>query len=930
MRYANFTREDEIAFVDFTRSGAVAALIYSNNLIARGHVEQYDYDNASVRTVAISGVIYVPVTLFTRYFDASFDGRALVRGDMTYVPASTCHAGGVTGVPAVEAAKALGLCAKVYYEGRFLIVCREGRDADFAYLDAHPEQVAGGTYAILGKYDAAEFSPEDFRAAKDNWRRKLVGTPEGNDLSNPAVASKIGYLERRCTAVRETLHREADAAILFGDTPAVESADLTAQYRDLAFLARAWATPGSKYFHVDSLLDDILYGLEWLYTHLYGQAEIDGTGWRDVKIFNWWDWYVGAAEHLTDIILMIEEHLTKEQIKNYLACFEYVATFMRHRENTGEAMSRICICTKVGLALEEPKYLNREYGDFDRLLDLAEEGFGPHVDYVDFTHGMPYNMAYGLLNLDRELLVASILSGTRLAYNSPQMYNQFMMAKYMFEPAMYRGQGFMMFCGRSTFKAEFDPGVSVMVNLLPMIGVFGEDEDRYLKCMIKRHCADPAVADMVRGRCSLYDLAVFEDLMRDETVPAWRDYEYAHAWFTGDRAVQQRNDFAIGIAMSSEREPSYESINSANKTGWYTGDGATYYYTTYDSHPYDGKNFIDNTSIAYRFPGTTEDSRPRTVRSISSGYAWRMPTDFAGSLQFADKYIAAAMDFVSFDFKGPDQNIPDTGYGSCLAVHENDLHAKKAWFCFDDEVVVLGAGITSTMSSPVHTTLEHRRIVKDEQFAQSVCADSTVTTLAKKPFAAQFENAKWMCWDGHLGFVFPDGGTLYTARYNCEACEGQPYLEVRLEHGENPTDATYAYIVLPYADEDRLSAYAASPDVTVLSNTAALQAVSDKSSGVTGYTFHEAGSCRDVAVDTPCIVMDGTDGDIRTLVMTDPTHKAEQVTITVAGKYRLISAKKYGEDSDCIRVECGACETVTRCDTTLANGRPFEVKLEIL
>ena len=436
MRYNNFTREDEIAFIDFTKSGAVAALIYSSNLIAGGDVVRYDADNAAVRTVAVGGVIYVPVTLFTAYFDAFFDGTALLRGECRYTPASACRTGGVTCVPAAEAAEALGLCAKVYYEGRFLVVCPAGRESDLAYLDAHPEQVAGGTYAILGKYDAAEFSAEDFRAAKDNWRRKLVGTPAGNDLSNPAVASKIDYIERRCTAVRETLRRESDAVVLFGDTPCVESADLTAQYRDLAFLARAWATPGSKYFHVDSLLDDILYGLEWLYTHLYGQAEIDGTGWRDVKIFNWWDWYVGAAEHLTDIIFMIEEHLTKEQIKNYLACFEYVATFMRHRENTGEAMSRICICTKVGLALEDPKYLNREYGDFDRLLDLAEEGFGPHVDYVDFTHGMPYNMAYGLLNLDRELLVASILSGTRLAYSSPQMYNQFMMAKYMFAHPM--------------------------------------------------------------------------------------------------------------------------------------------------------------------------------------------------------------------------------------------------------------------------------------------------------------------------------------------------------------------------------------------------------------------------------------------------------------------------------------------------------------
>ena len=40
MRYSNFTQEDETAFVDFTRSGAVAALIYTPNLIARGAVRR--------------------------------------------------------------------------------------------------------------------------------------------------------------------------------------------------------------------------------------------------------------------------------------------------------------------------------------------------------------------------------------------------------------------------------------------------------------------------------------------------------------------------------------------------------------------------------------------------------------------------------------------------------------------------------------------------------------------------------------------------------------------------------------------------------------------------------------------------------------------------------------------------------------------------
>ena len=924
MRYSNHTPAHETAFLELTAGGAAAVLIYSDNIAAGGTVHRYD--GSGVRTVAVGGVIMVPVEFFVRFFGAAYENGVLSRGGASYSAADPYVKDGVTYLPVVAAADALGLAAKTYYENRFAVV---GTADDIARLDGDAALVSAGTYAILGTYDAAQFTAADYRVAKDNWRRKLVGTPEINDRSNPAVDSKIAYIERTCEANRAKMNRgvnppDDDPVILFGDEPAVESADLTTQYRLLSALARGYAAPGSRFFGDAALLSDILYGLDWLYRHLYGQAEVAGTGWRDMHAFNWWDWYVGAAEHLTDMIFLLEAHLTKEQIRNYLACFEYAATFMRHRPNAAEAMSRICICTKVGLALEEAKYLNREYIDFDMLLDLKEEGTGPRADYVDFTHGMPYNMTYGILNLDRELLVSSILSGTPLSYNSPQMYNQFMMAKYMFEPAMYRGQGFMMFCGRSTFACERSQAVSVIVNLLPMIGVFGEEEDAYLRRLIKRNSSTPELQNMVRGRCSLYDLSVYEAILRDDSIPDENDYEYAHAWFMGDRAAQHRNNYAVGIAVSSEREPSYESINSANKTGWYTGDGALYLYTAYDDSQYDGKNFIDNINIAYRFPGTTEDSRERVIRSINSTKAWHMPTDFAGSVQFEDKYLTCAMDFSSYHFAGPDENIPDTGYGGSLAVHINDLRAKKAWFCFDNEIVALGAGITSTMNSPVHTSLEHRRIVKDDAYSQIVCDGNGRAVLAKAPFALTSPDAKWVCMEGHAGFVLPAGGEIFVSRYNCDTCVGQPYFELRLEHGVNPDNASYAYVIVPYASCETLDAYAANPDIEILSNTAEIQAVKEMTTGVTGYVVHAPGSCGTVTADTPCILMTGERDGILTAVLTDPTHKCERASVVLEGRYAV---------SECgakITAVCEENRTTLTYDLALANGRPQQVTLRML
>ena len=143
-------------------------------------------------------------------------------------------------------------------------------------------------------------------------------------------------------------------------------------------------------------------------------------------------------------------------------------------------------------------------------------------------------------------------------------------------------------------------------------------------------------------------LALYEDILRDERYSYDNDYEYAHSWYTADRAAQQRNNYAIGIALNSKREMNYESINSANKTGWYTGDGAQYLYTDYDDAQFDGPNFLlHNINVAYRFPGTTEDERERAIRSINGSYRYKPKNAYSGSVTLYGKLLSAAMDFRS-------------------------------------------------------------------------------------------------------------------------------------------------------------------------------------------------------------------------------------------------------------------------------------------
>ena len=913
----SYTEKETEKILEMTRRGLVGIFLYCKNVLSDGKLARFDTEKP-VRAEGKGGKIYAPVSFFKTYLGLE-PNLEKCKDKFTK--------NGVEYLPAVEYARECGLCADYFYERRLVLI---GDEEMLSEVRADEVLEEAASYAVFGKYDAYSFTSSDYKQAKDEWRIRLVGSPEINSADDEVIKEKIAAVERACENKWSSMNRGEDRVILWGSEAPVESGELSRQYGGIADLAKGFGTYGTKFYKNEELLRDIIDALDWMYENMYGEAEMAGTGWRDVRLFNWWFWFVGGPEHLTDTLLIIEEHVTMEDKKRYLKCFEWITTIMRvGHENRAHSSSRLNPCTKTALLLEDPWRLTESHADCDALFGKEEYGEGIHkADYLNWTHAFPHNISYGRGNLDRTLYTSSILSSTPLDFSCPKKYNQFMLLKYTFEPSMYSGQGFLMFMGRSTFSSESDSGAAIAASLLPMIGVYGEEEDAYIKRFIKRQLKNPAVLAKAKRSTRLCYVSLLNSIMADDSIDTESEYEYAHAWFTGDRAAQHRNNYAFGIAMSSSREVAYECINDANKTGWYTGDGALYLYTDYDWEQYDGKNFLlNNLDVAYRYPGTTEDSRERVVRSINNSYAWKNPTDFAGSMKVHDKYITAGMEFISMHYEGED-NIVDRGYGGGLAPHKNDLKAKKAWFCFDDETVCLGAGISSTMSSPVHTTLEHRRIAKPE-LSQYVGVGDELITLPEESYQKVYTGASFVLMDGHAGYVFGKGSEAYVSRYTSESAGGQDFFEVRIEHGENPCEATYEYAVLPYASADKLFAYSKCPDYTVLSNTESLQAVRENKLGITGAVFYEAGELSldgyKVSCDVPLIitVSDGceTDADTVEVMFSDPTHKLTDGKITVTGGYELVDA------SATVNAIVGSDSVSLSVDFEGAHGRCFTAKL---
>ena len=646
-----------------------------------------------------------------------------------------------------------------------------------------------------------------------------------------------------------------------------------------------------------------------MYERYYGEDVINGVGWRSPKQFNWWDWFIPTPQAITEITFIMEEYFTLESRRKYLKCFEWITTHTYDKDIRTHAAGRLGVYTMCALATENPELLKRAHADFDWLLELVDDQEGPRVDFSQWTHGMAYNNAYGVMNLERGLRLAHFLSGTALEFTSPKVYTYFNLARYMFEPVMYNGRAMHFMAGRQTYMDESTKCAGILWQMLRLYGMFGEAEDEYIKTIFLRHAKNEALLERVKLNGTIHTCKLVDKLLSEGGEVG--NYEYAHSYYTADRAVQHRGNYAFAITLSSAREPAFEATNFVNLNGWHLGDGATHIYTDYDRYAYSPDNFyLKNDEQAYRLSGTTEDARERVAICVANSY--HPENDFAGSLSVDGKYIAAAMDFMSLN--NPDGPIWETECGHSLPRHTNDLTAKKAYFCFDREMICLGAGITSTMNSPVSTTLEHVRIVTPDADNQHLGGE----LLPKRDYEKRATGGDFVNMERHSGFVILDGDG-YVRRYTNEKT-GLSYFEVGIDHGINPVGATYAYAVLPCADNEALSSYKTCGGARIIKNTADCQAAKKESIGLACYVFYAAGECDGIRVDAPAIitVKENADGT-KTLQITDPTQKSAKISASVSGVQKIISAH-----SKVTPLLDGGAVTLS-VDTENARGRRFDI-----
>ena len=174
-------------------------------------------------------------------------------------------------------------------------------------------------------------------------------------------------------------------------------------------------------------------------------------------------------------------------------------------------------------------------------------------------------------------------------------------------------------------------------------------------------------------------------------------------------------------------------------------------------------------------------------------------------------------------------------------MNKKGTQVKKGYFFFDDEFVALGAGINSTEKVKIHTTLNQSE-AKDVNVGGTEVPIGTVD---------ETYNTKWL-YNDDIGYVFLDNTDVVVSNakqdnpslWSEEAKENvAPAFKAYINHGLNPDNDTYAYIVVPDKSANEVKNYAEGEiPVTILSNTSDIQAVRHDGLKITQINFYKSGT----------------------------------------------------------------------------------------
>lgn len=739
---------------------------------------------------------------------------------------------------------------------------------------------AGGVSAVS---TPAAYAVDDFDTARANWMWHITGGAA--NTSDPDIAPVIAQVNSLAANDQSTMDTSAGRTYLWSDLDNLGTNEqhLALSFSRLREMAVAFQTHGAALRGNGVLSAQIKSAALWLVTNYYNSST--------TLYGNWWFWRIGIPLDVNDIVTLLYDQFTPTERGTLLGACQH---FSNGSTDTGsnaawvnsiQLVRAILIKNATTLATAKTNLLGT-------AANLTNPGFpgtigeGYYTDGSYLMHGGdPSNGAYAMDHIKHVTWAIAALNGTSYAFTPASIAPFIDTVMKAYPPYVYKGAVLSSVRGRAIarpFAGDHARG-SELIGSLGYLASFMPSAtaltiDGLIKYWVQNDSAN------VYANQSIANIRVIKTIMNDASIPVAAAPSHTTLFPQSNRIVATRPDWSYTISMYGGRTFSWETATGENLRGYHTGDGTSYLYNG-DGNSYDG-NFWP-TVDPMKMPGVT----------LVDG---SMPAGRPGNTNYwvgGDTLTTA--DGSQYGIAGMDQSV-------------TSLVTKKSWFMFDDEIVALDGGVTATSSATDRTVVDNRKLKSTGDNAATITTAAGTTTYTGTSMSSSISGVKTIHLAGNtagadVGYYFPTPATLDVTREfrtdKWSSIQGnvdqlpagdpsvtESYFTVSSPYISHPTNASFAYVLLPNASLAQVNAYQATPETTVLRNDGTAQAVSESTLGIVGANFWTDASTTVNVAGSPWITSDKkasvmtqkSGGQLR-VSLSDPTQKnTGTVTLEIA------------------------------------------------
>lgn len=668
----------------------------------------------------------------------------------------------------------------------------------------------------------------------------------------------------------------------------------------LRALTIAYCTPGTKYYRKIETKEEIINGLKYFHEEEYNLLSSSE---------NWWTVEIGIPLRLLDILFLLYEELPDrsvfienftDTILHFQSAYEQTS---RGRKETGANLVWKChIQLLTGILREDMQYIkwaNEHLGTVLKYSNkiqmqgtsgtIYDDGFYPDGSFIQH-YFFAYTGGYG-----KHFLI--IFAGLLYAFDGEECLTLeeekkqffFDMIHKAYEPVIYKGCFMDIVRGREisrNYHQDNIVGRHCIRAICYISQVMKEEQQKRIISMVKEWLCS------CKTREKLFDddnvnaeyfinpslVEVIKTIEQQEVPPRGEligNYQFGPMCKT----VHLTEQFGLAISMYSKTIACYEYLNGESEKCWHVSDGVTYLYTA-DTEQYNQDYYgcVD----MQRLPGTTVDRNPN--RYLDPYFNWYMSEsknvyDFAGGATLGNSGITG------MQYRGQ-------GNGK-----ERDLEVKKSWFMYEDIVVCLGSGITSTTGNPIETIIDNKRLKNDvsnvitiDEVFEKKSSDWSEEIIMDNVHALHITGNEGA--ESDIGYYFPNGEELHVlcekriGTWNSVAvnpnnsCEND-FATVWINHGTFPDKAEYAYVLLPGKSAIQTKQYAMKSDIKILECSDSAHAVESHSLDMLGIHFWnpEIYACCGITCDSQASIIVKNNKNVTEIAIADPTKIADTIHV---------------------------------------------------